>query len=275
VLRYERPLEKPQLYVVAVGINHYQDGNLNLSYAAKDSAALAQLFEERGSALYSQVHVTPLADEQATRQGIKDALKQAASLTEPQDTLLLFLAGHGAMVGQRYYFVPYELRRNSEKLEEDLRSQGLPADELSDYLGSAKALKRLLILDTCASGGALGTVVKPRSGFALRGAIERLSRSQGIFTIAASSASEEAQESAELGHGILSYALLAGLQGVEGGPLEGQHVEPSNPDRVVDVMEWFAFAAGHVPRLTEKYYGIAQDVQTSTVGMSFPVLPLE
>ena len=271
----ERPLAKSQLYVVAVGINKYADANLNLEYAAKDAEALGDLFRRRGGSLYDKVHVTTLTDDKATRDGIKSALKTVAADTRPQDTLVLFMAGHGAMVGQRYYFVPHDLRRKSDLFEDDLRAQGLPADELSDYLGAAKALKRVLILDTCSSGGALKVALKGRSGFALRGAIERLSRTQGVFTIAAASATEEAKESKELGHGVLSYALLAGLKGVNHGPLEGKAVQPSGPDRVVDVMEWFTFAAAQVPRLTEKLHGVSQDVQTSTQGNSFPILPLD
>ena len=133
-------------------------------------------------------------------------------------------------------------------------------DILTDALGSAKALKRALILDTCASGGALGVVLKGRSGVSFRKAIERQARTQGIFTIAAASATAEAQESAKLGHGVLSYALLAGLKAVDGGPLEGQPA-PAGADGVVDVMEWFNYAAGRVPRLMETLYGSAQDVQ--------------
>jgi Caspase domain len=275
VLTYERPLAKSRLFLVAVGVNRYADANLNLKYAASDAQAFAELFRRRGAALYDRVQATTLLDDKATKQSIHEALKQIAADTKPQDTLVLFLAGHGTMVGQRYYFVPHELRRQAELLEDDIRHQAIPADELSDDLGSAKALKRMLILDTCASGGALALTTKGRSGFALRGAIERLSRTQGIFTIAASSASEEAQQSKQLGHGVLSYALLAGLKATDGGPLDGQFVRPSNPEGVVDVLEWFSFAAGQVPRLTEKLYGAAQDVQTSAQGASFPVLPLE
>jgi hypothetical protein len=44
---------------------------------------------------------------------------------------------------------------------------------------------------------------------------------------------------------------------------------------VVDIMEWFAFAVGQVPRLTEKLYGTAQNPAVRTAGSSFPVLPLE
>jgi hypothetical protein len=275
VLTYERPLAKSRLFLVSVGVNRYADANLNLKYAVRDAEAFAELFRRRGAGLYEQVRITTLLDDQATRAGIHEVLKKVASQTRPQDTLVLFLAGHGTMVGQRYYFVPHELRRKADMLEDDIRHQAIPADELSDDLGTARALKRMLILDTCASGGALAVAMKGRSGFALRGAIERLSRTQGIFTIAAASASEEAQEARQLGHGVLSYALLAGLKAAEGGPLEGQFVRPSNPEGVVDVLEWFSFAAGQVPRLTERLYGAAQDVQTSAQGASFPVLPLE
>ena len=275
VLRYEKPLAKSRLYVVAVGISKYADANLNLNYAAKDAEAVAELFRRRGKNLYQEVVATLLVDEQATKEGIKSTLKEVASQSRPQDTLMLFLAGHGTMIGQRYYFVPCDLRKQSDRLEDDIRKQGLPADELSDYLGSAHALKRILILDTCASGGALGLAMKGRAGFELRGAVERLSRSQGIFTIAAAAASEQAQESKELGHGILSYALLAGLKAVDAGPLADKYVQPSGPERVVDVLEWFTYAAGQVPRLTEKLYGASQDVQTGAQGSSFPVLPLD
>ena len=82
------------------------------------------------------------------------------------------------------------------------------------------------------------------------------------------------REPETLGHGVLSYALLAGLKGVEGGPLERVSVQPSNPNQVVEVMEWFGFAAGHVGRLTREYCGQEQNVHTTSRGASFPVLPL-
>ncbi len=274
VLTYEKPLPRSEIYLVAVGINRYADAGLNLNFAAKDADAFAELFRRRGGRLYERVHVTELTDAQATRSGVSEALKAVAKQTRPQDTLVLFLAGHGVMIGQRYYFLPHDLRRQADHLDEDVRSQGLPVDTLTDSLGSAKALKRALILDTCASGGALGVVLKGRSGVSFRKAIERQARTQGIFTIAAASATAEAQESAKLGHGVLSYVLLAGLKAVEGGPLEGQSVQPG-AEGVVDVLEWFNYAAGRVPRLMESLYGSAQDVQVGAQGASFPVLPIE
>ncbi len=203
-------------------------------------------------------------------------LEEIARKAGPQDTLVVFLAGHGTMVGQRYYFIPHEFRRREgSDLESDIRAQGLPADTLADWLGTVPALKRVLVLDTCQSGGAVGLARTGRSPFELRGAIERLGRTQGVFTIAAAATGEEAQEVAELGHGILTYALLAGLDAAEGGPLAGQPIRPNSPERVADVLEWFGFASGQVPRLARRYFGREQDVETSIRGSSFPILPLE
>jgi uncharacterized caspase-like protein len=205
-----------------VGVSEYAESGLNLDYAARDAEAIAGLVKRRGGALYDPVPPTALTDGDATRARVIEALKSAAARTRPQDTLVLFLAGHGAMVGQRYDFIPHDFRRRAPSIDDDVRAQGLPVDTLTETLGSAKALKRALIHDTCASGGALAVVLKGRSRVGFRKTIEQQARTKGIFTIAASAATTEAQESAKLGHGVLSFALLAGLKAVDGGP-PGQH----------------------------------------------------
>ena len=73
---------------------------------------------------------------------------------------------------------------------------------------------------------------------------------------------------------MLSYALLAALRGVKEGPLAEEGLRPSNADGVADVLEWFGYASGQVPRLMKKYFGREQDVQSSSYGNSFPVLPV-
>jgi hypothetical protein len=275
-LRYEKPLDRPTLHLVAVGVSKYAQGSLQLKFARADAEALAGLFDGRGKALYQEVKLHPLLDEAATRQKITTTLSKVAQQARTQDTLLLFVAGHGTLVGQRYYFIPHDFRTQSGKSrDEDVREQGIPADILSDFLSSGPALKRMLILDTCASGGAVDLFrVASRNPFALRGEIERLSRSQGVFVLAASAATEEAKEPEPLGHGALSYALLAGLKAVNKGPLEGRSAQPSGPQQLVDVLEWFGFAAGQVPRLTREYCGQEQNVHHAGKGSSFPVLPL-
>ena len=50
------------------------------------------------------------------------------------------------------------------------------------------------------------------------------------------------------------------MKAVDGGPLEGQPAQ-AGVEGVVDILEWFNYAAGRVPRLMETFYGSAQDVQ--------------
>ena len=260
------------LYVVAVGISQYAESQLSLQYAHDDARAIVQLCRSRGADMYGHVHGVEILDAKATKDGILRTVESTIQQAKPEDTLLLFLAGHGKMVGQRYYFITHEFRHDSDSLEEDLRQQGLAADVLADTLGQVGAQKRILVLDTCASGGALG-VARGQDEVGLRGAIDRLGRERGVFTIAASAAGEEAQEIEQLKHGVLTYALLAGLDAVPFGPLQNQGIEPLDPEGVADVLEWFSFATTHVPQLTERYLGQRQEIETSGHGTAFLLLP--
>ena len=141
-------------------------------------------------------------------------------------------------------------------------------------LAHVPALKRVLIFDTCQSGGALPMAGAARDPFAFRGALERLSRAQGVFTIAASAANDEAQEVEQLKHGMLTYTLLAGLGAIDEGPLAGQTVQPTGESPVAEIRDWFSYAQDKVPLLTRLYFGKEQFVGFSGQGASFPVLPI-
>jgi WD40 repeat protein/uncharacterized caspase-like protein len=269
----EEPGQGAALHMVAIGVNKYHQESMNLKYAAPDAHAMAELFRDRGPKMYGTVSVTEILDAQATKANIQKALDEVSKSARAVDTLIVFLAGHGMMVGQRYYFIPHDFKRETADFSDDVRAQGLAADLLADAVASVPALKRLLILDTCASGGALEMSRQGRDPFAFRGAMEELGHKQGVFTIAASSTSEDAQEIESLGHGALTYALLAGLRAVQSGPLKDKLVRSSRADGTVDVLDWLSFAAGEVPRLTERYLGQTQEIRISGQGMSFPVLP--
>ena len=135
-------------------------------------------------------------------------------------------------------------------------------------------LKRVLVLDTCGSGGAVGLGRRGKDPFAFRGAIERLARAQGLYTIAAAPAGEQAQEVDELKHGILSYALLAALGAVDTGPLTGKPVTPRGADRVADIQEWFGYAGERVPDLMKRYFGREQPAEYRVGGL-MPFLPVD
>lgn len=84
--------------------------------------------------------------------------------------------------------------------------------------------------------------------------------------IAAATASQNAEEIEDLGHGALTYALLAGLGGVERGPLKARAFETE--DGVIQVREWLGFAQENVPTLTKLFYGREQLVDVFATGSS-------
>ena len=237
------------------------------------------------------MHVTPLYDEQATKDHILKAVSELSTRARPQDTLVLYMATHGYTVGQRFYLLPHDFRlgkeekrappreeiamvglrgyRGTSEQEGAVREHGLAIDELGEVLASVPALKRVLIFDACHSGSAIQLAGKRQNPFAFRGAMERFSRAQGVYSLSATAADELAAESKELGHSILTYSLLAALGAVDSGPLKGQKLASR---AAVDVLDWFRFARNQVPALYKKYIGRPQHVELS--GEDQPGFPL-
>jgi len=132
------------------------------------------------------------------------------------------------------------------------------------------ALKRVVVYDTCQSGGAIGTSRTARSPFAFQKALEQMSRAQGSFILAATAAGDEAQESPQLGHGVLTYTLLARVGAAKKGPLKDRP-QPKQP--VVNVRDWLSFAQDEVPALTKILFGREQFVKYIGSGSDFAILP--
>lgn len=269
-----KPVAKVAMHVLAVGVNKYADPSFNLRYAAPDAKAVATLFQDRGREFFREVSVTVLTDGDATKDNIRNAVKAISAKAAPEDVLVVFLAGHGVAIGQRYFFITADFNPSPDVSgSENVRKQGLAGDVINEWLDEVKATKRVVIYDTCHAGAAVSKAGTGRDPFAFRGAIETLKRSNGAHTLAAAASGQEAKEVDELGHGVLTYALLAGVGAASGGPLADRPILPGDPSNVVSVLEWFSYAAGHVPRLTEKYFQAQQQVSLNSAEQVFPLIP--
>src|SRR5439155_1743858 len=71
---------------------------------------------------------------------------------------------------------------------------------------------------------------------------------------------ELAVEVPDLGHGILTYSLLAGSGGIGVGPLVRKSLSADKP---LDVLGWFGYAQAKVPSLYLTYVGRPQQVEVS------------
>ena len=73
---------------------------------------------------------------------------------------------------------------------------------------------------------------------------------------------------------MLTYTLLAGLKAVDRGPLAEKPAATSSPDGVLDVLEWFGYAAVNVRRVVEQCRLGRQNVSVNIEKNGFPLLPL-
>ncbi len=94
------------LHMLVVGINEYEDSALRLGYARPDAEALAQFFERGGARLFRAVDIIRLFDRDATRGAIQRALDQLADRAQPEDLMLIYMAGHGVGIEQQFYLSP-------------------------------------------------------------------------------------------------------------------------------------------------------------------------
>lgn len=146
-LQTEQGEEKPELYVLTVGVSKYADKTVgDLQYAAKDAADMAELWSR--SEQYAKVHVKVLQDDQALSGSVRaaeDFLAQAAI----DDTVILSLAGHGMHDRSErgeYYFLTHD--SDPQRLAQTAVSD----TDLMQLLGQSRARRRLMLVDSCESG---------------------------------------------------------------------------------------------------------------------------
>jgi hypothetical protein len=262
-LTFEAPLPaRPVLHVLTIGISRYRDPSWKLGFARADAEALARFFEQRSATLFESVKTTVLLDADANWQNIHKAIAAIAENAKAQDVVLIYFAGHGIAIDRTYYLLPHEMR-DEVSLQADVKKFGISDRALQDALRRIKALKRVVILDACESGSALDILA--RTPQAERAALEMLARAEGLFIIAASTRQQDAIEIPELGHGVLTYAILSAL-GARG------DAEPAAASAIVTMHELLKYISQKVPELAARLgRGVRQVPMSIHRGMDFPL----
>ena len=141
--------------------------------------------------------------------GLLDRLKRA----EPEDTVIIYFAGHGTAQAQRFYLIPHDLGYTGERTK--LNEQGLQTIlshsisdlELEEAVEGLDAGHLLLVIDACNSGQALEAEEKRRGPMNSKG-LAQLAYEKGMYILTAAQSYQAALEAAQLGHGLLTYALV-------------------------------------------------------------------
>ncbi|HAQ61376.1 TPA: hypothetical protein DCR49_05160 [Candidatus Delongbacteria bacterium] len=140
--------EKGDLYYLAFGVSQYKDSSLNLKYADKDAKDLSDSFSKLDKQQYKNIFVRTFTNEQATVANIKSA-KDFLKNSKPDDTFILFIAGHGVHDTDKeatYYYLTHETNLN------DLTGSAANFELIEDILQGIHPRNKLFLMDTCESG---------------------------------------------------------------------------------------------------------------------------
>lgn len=197
-----------KLYVLATGVSKYPHlaPDQQLAFPAKDAADFVAVIRDHAKALFDEAEIRLLTNDQATRQNVVDGLKWLREKVGPDDMGVLFLAGHGFMLRNSYYFAGVDV---DVKTEERGTQTGVPGTAIQEALANLRG-RGVFFLDTCHSGFALAELkVKPD----ITGAINELGDEKGVVILAGSAGRQTAAESEEWNNGAFTKAIVEGLKG--------------------------------------------------------------
>jgi uncharacterized caspase-like protein len=248
VLRGDEALaRKGTAHVLVVGVNAYQNPDFNLRYAVADAEEFAGEFRRQQGRLaqFAEVEVTPLLDAQATKANILQALAALAARTQPEDAVVVFYAGHGLAAENQFYLIPHDLGFAGRRAAMDaaglkrMLAHGISDRDLERAFEPLNAGHVLLVLDACDSGQAIESEERRRGPMNSKG-LAQLAYEKGMYVLTAAQSYQAALEAAQLGHGLLTYALVEeGLKqaAADSGPKDGRIV----------IREWLDYATARVP----------------------------
>ncbi len=250
-------------YALVIGVEDYPADTSDLSYSVDDADAMATRLASKGWT------VTKLVDAAATNADIRAAI---AGLSDDSGaTILVYYSGHGSEddngtpciipydglvdAGYKFWNTDSETWEEVARYTTESQANWITPATMTSWLGDVSAKNRMLILDSCYSGGFslsdASVDTSPADYSWLNGdtsdtsliaaALSNFSSlvannlssygDKEVLTIAAAGSEEESMESSAYGNGVFTYYLLEAAD-------EGD----SDGDRYVTASEAYVYA---------------------------------
>lgn len=203
---------EPKLHLVSVGVNSFDNPAWDLKLAANDAKGYAEILPAKLSNIKSDVQLLASGDglTKPDKANLRAALqKLAEGGSSPDDIVVLAIASHGLTDDKdnQFYIVPADIPGQDKRITPELLAHSISTDELSDWLTKVDAAEIIMILDTCQSGAALGGDSFKPGPMGDKG-LGQLAYDKAMRVLTATNENNAAMELDNLGHGLLSYALL-------------------------------------------------------------------
>jgi hypothetical protein len=192
-----------ETWLVVVGDNHGDPSDESLLYAERDAILFSQTLQQEGSVPARHTAVLLGADATSVREAVETANAAIRAALPAETSLIVFYSGHADADGLH------------------LEGSRLRMDELKTLVAGSPAAIRLLVVDSCRSGGVTRVKgVKPASTFDLQ-AVDAIA-TEGLAIITSSAAGEASQESDALRGSFFTHHLVNALRGAADQDGDGQ-----------------------------------------------------
>ena len=226
--------DKPDLYLVSIGVSKYRQSEYNLAFAAKDASDIISTM--KGSSAYENVFEKLIVNEQATDANIL-SMRSFIGQAGVDDVVMIFIAGHGVLdANYTYYFATHNMDFNNPS------SGGLSYEQIQALIDGIKCRNKLLMMDTCHSGeldeedveeaeqsiSSVGSVAFRSTGsliklkensFGLENTLELskalfgdMRKGTGATVVSAAGGTEFAAEGVNSDNGLFTSCLIQGFQ---------------------------------------------------------------
>jgi WD40 repeat protein/uncharacterized caspase-like protein len=274
------PRAKGRAFVIAIGVNEYENSAWNLDFAVSDAsvfrASVSRSLVDSGAYQEQEVAAVLLTSDRpgnaATSVANKASIREALDLlsgkctkpnllahvenieklrkVSPEDLVLLFFSGHGTNKNHKFYFLPSDIGKSvaqQQIVDSAFLKRCISSDELALWLKDVDAGDTALIIDACDSAaavvGATERAFKP-GPLGNRG-LGQLAYDKGMRVLAASQSTEDARADKTHGQSVLTQALVR-----EG--IDDRNAARSPNEERISIRQWLKYAAERVPKLCEE-----------------------
>lgn len=232
-IQHTAEYDKPDLFIVSIGVSEYLQNSYNLAFAAKDANDMVNTLG--GSSAYEKVNTKILTNSDATDTNIQ-SIRSFVEQAKVDDVVIIFIAGHGVLdKNYTYYFATHNMDFNNPS------NGGLSYEALEKLIDGIPCRNKLLMMDTCHSGEldtdevekankevkstgsvafrSTGEIIKLKeNSFGLKNTLELsktlfsdMRKGTGANVISAAGGTEFAAEGVNSANGLFTSCLIQGL----------------------------------------------------------------
>jgi hypothetical protein len=253
---YIAPATISKVWALAVGVSTYDMPSiLTLKYPHSDAFRMYAFWKSPEGGSLDDKHSQVLVNDQATKQGILDSMRQMYMQAGENDLVTFFYSGHGL----KGAFLPADYDGSNVRLFHS---------EVNDLMSACPAKYKLVIADACNSGSYLASksvnndVFRSSQQDVQDAFFRELNRaSPGTAFILSSQADEESLEVSTLHQSIFSFFVVKGMKGEAN----------VNDDEVVTIKELFDYVYREVTAYALSLGKIQTPVLKGTFDPNMPV----